>query len=664
MRKTVKVVLVFALIVIVIGVVVTVVLLTNEPTNDGNDPTNEPTNDGNDPVDCEGEWVGACEPPDCSQTYKITTPAANGGEKCDHYDNYTTECENSACTDAEDKNCSGEWVGDCQYPICTQTYEVIVQAVGTGTLCDSETGDTRDCTSSCKAPTDPTYDGPGGTDGVVKMGDAGTTCDALGQEFVQVRGGISCEEAISHIENSLCSGAVQSVELSDLGSNIDVPEQGGPGCYCNTDDNKWYNVSNDNSAFVWAEEPGRQPVCISVVREDTLPDTECEYVGVAVTGENTPPQRDRFKWPYTGVNDNGCSLVTNRGIDGFPDYTGTRAYVQNMWAPTQFGVTSSSFEGALCSLESGKCKSSKANKFSSHFPCPKRPTPSDDLKKGSNTNVIWQDQRFLTRRQVLQKALGWFVFDFPMGSCKDKVVEGCADPDSAEYSLWPDNKHKTCPYFSFDNPDCCALPAMAYSMGVGCGSTGNGIPFELAQPGDIWQYGIGGGHHVGLFRMWEKKSNRLFFDQYDPTKENFGLTTATKPMPGDTYIVWQLGGGGACINAATLTWLGNSSKTYPLPGQINDYGAGTENGGFGPLDHWSWGDQNDDEKTPEFKDKNIQHFIYRYGRLILENGCKEPYKGLTGYSKSNMDTQNGTFGDWVWNNPELYDGTACVAIRV
>ena len=120
------------------------------------------------PVDCVGSWTlgTTCSSTTCgvagsyTDTYKITTPAANGGAACETTDGATRNTR--SCTPPSDscnQDCVGRWnLGTaCSTNKCgetgkfTDTYSVSTAKKGTGKACEAANGATRDG-ATCSPP--------------------------------------------------------------------------------------------------------------------------------------------------------------------------------------------------------------------------------------------------------------------------------------------------------------------------------------------------------------------------------------------------------------------------------------------------------------------------------------------------------------------------------
>lgn len=105
------------------------------------------------PVNCVGAW-GACSAA-CgggTQTYTITTPAANGGLPCANANGATQACNTNACP----VNCVGAW-GACNVACGggTQVFTVTTPPANGGTACIANNGDTQACnTGACNLAVD------------------------------------------------------------------------------------------------------------------------------------------------------------------------------------------------------------------------------------------------------------------------------------------------------------------------------------------------------------------------------------------------------------------------------------------------------------------------------------------------------------------------------
>lgn len=121
------------------------------------------------PVNCVGSWAGCSVT--CGEgvdTYRITTPAANGGMACTEQDGATRKCVQPPCG----IDCVGDWVkntttdtdgwGACSATCGTgtqaRTYKVSTVQVGSGKTCPYPDGrtETRQCAglSPCPTPVD------------------------------------------------------------------------------------------------------------------------------------------------------------------------------------------------------------------------------------------------------------------------------------------------------------------------------------------------------------------------------------------------------------------------------------------------------------------------------------------------------------------------------
>ncbi len=100
------------------------------------------------PVNCVGSW-GACSKTCGSgtQTFTVTTPAANGGTSCSYANGATQTCNTQACP----QNCVGAW-GSCSRTCGggTKTFSISVPAANGGTSCSYANGASQSCnTQAC-----------------------------------------------------------------------------------------------------------------------------------------------------------------------------------------------------------------------------------------------------------------------------------------------------------------------------------------------------------------------------------------------------------------------------------------------------------------------------------------------------------------------------------
>jgi len=121
------------------------------------------------PVNCVGSWAGCSVT--CGEgvdTYRITTPAANGGRACPESDGATRTCVQPPCG----VDCVGDWIKNtstdangwgacsttCGTGTQTRTYKVSTVQVGSGRTCPYRDGqtETRQCPglSPCATPVD------------------------------------------------------------------------------------------------------------------------------------------------------------------------------------------------------------------------------------------------------------------------------------------------------------------------------------------------------------------------------------------------------------------------------------------------------------------------------------------------------------------------------
>jgi hypothetical protein len=191
------------------------------------------------PVDCVGSWAGCSVT--CGEgidTYRITTPAANGGKACTESDGATRKCVQPPCG----VDCVGDWVknattdqegwGQCS-ATCgsgtqTRTYKVTTVQVGSGKTCPYKDGqtETRQCPglSPCPTPVD-CIGGFGEWTGCSAGCGGGTRTRTYTITTAAANGGKACPHATGYKETEACNqasccSAATTGEWYDVGSVI------------------------------------------------------------------------------------------------------------------------------------------------------------------------------------------------------------------------------------------------------------------------------------------------------------------------------------------------------------------------------------------------------------------------------------------------------------
>ena len=150
----------------------------------------------------------------------------------------------------------------------------------------------------------------------------------------------------------------------------------------------------------------------------------------------------------------------------------------------------------------------------------------------------------ITRRQIIERALGWVSNGFLYGtfnaSNKGGTPETCSSADEAE-----------CPQYSYESV-CNGLLEMAWKSddtNVGPGKKKTWPPIKIncldVRPGD-WLHT---GHHMQMFRRWLNGTGGI----------------------GEKFILYQMGGGWGKANAVVETFSkGKYEPCYRRPNIIGD----------------------------------------------------------------------------------------------
>ena len=220
-------------------------------------------------------------------------------------------------------------------------------------------------------------------------------------------------------------------------------------------------------------------------------------------------------YPYPG-------LTANASSDGLPRYTG--AGDAEACPPSQRRACAPCPARGPC--DKGCPTLSKSRCCEGTHYCAALPAawfPGSEPVWGSKTP---HPLRPITRRQILERALGWVA----LGLEYKWPGDGSGQPFSAIESCAAADPDPDCPHVRYGGssvsagpgPDCSAFVEMAWQIGLGSGrsnSTSVRVDCADVQPGDAVSYqpngpgnsatGFPHGSHIFLFREWtERSSNR------------------------------------------------------------------------------------------------------------------------------------------------------------
>ena len=178
------------------------------------------------PVNCVGSWSGfgacskSCGGGTRSQTYTVTTAAANGGSACPHTNGQvdTQQCNTQGCP----VNCVGSWSGfggcskSCGGGTQSRTYTVTTAAANGGSACPHTNGqvDTQTCnTQACPVNCVGSWSGFGGCS---KSCGTGTQSQTYSVTTAAANGGSACPYTNNQVNTQNCN--TQGCPVNCVGS--------------------------------------------------------------------------------------------------------------------------------------------------------------------------------------------------------------------------------------------------------------------------------------------------------------------------------------------------------------------------------------------------------------------------------------------------------------